>query len=73
MQYFKNHNQYHKIYEEKIPDFKWPDPTGSYSKHRSHMHVGVGAVGEGREDGQRVELGIQPFFLWKEVSQDFDT
>lgn len=37
------------------------------------MHVGVGAVGEGREDGQRVELGIQPFFLWKEVSQDFDT
>lgn len=37
------------------------------------MHVRVGAVGEGREHGQRVELGIQPFSLWKEISQDVDT
>lgn len=32
------------------------------------MHVRVGAVGEGREDEQRVELGIQPFSVKRNIS-----
>lgn len=30
-------------------------------------------MGGGRKDGQRIELGIQPLSLCKEVSQDLDT
>lgn len=32
------------------------------------MQVRVGAVGEGREDGQRVELGIQLFSMERNIS-----